>query len=95
MSQIDNFDKIDTSIIVNLQMKLDLQQKENLNYINVISDQRQEIENLKSKIEFLERIVNLEKNNKDNNKENNKENKEGEIKEKNTSIIRSMIKWIY
>lgn len=83
MSQIDNFDKIDTSIIVDLQMKLDLQQKENLNYINVISDQRQEIENLKSKIEFLERIVNLEKNNK-------------EIKEeKKTSIIRSMIKWIY
>jgi len=79
----------DDMIIANLQIKLDLQTKENLNYINLITEQQQEIENLKSKIDFLERIVNLEKNNKRNNK-----NSETYNNVDNKSVISRMMSWI-
>jgi predicted nuclease with TOPRIM domain len=79
MSQLDN------SIIFDLQIKLDLQTKENLNYINLISEQKQEIENLKSKIEFLE---------KENNKLNNNTNNTTDNTPVNKSVISRMMSWI-
>jgi len=82
MSQLDN------SIIFDLQIKLDLQTKENLNYINLISEQKQEIENLKSKIEFLEK-----ENNKLNNIKNIKNNTTDNTPV-NKSVISRMMSWI-
>ena len=79
MSQLDN------SIIFDLQIKLDLQTKENLNYINLISEQKQEIENLKSKIEFLE---------KENKKLNNNTNNTTDNTPVNKSVISRMMSWI-
>lgn len=42
------------NVIVCLQNQLDLQKQENINYINLINEQKLEIENLKNKIKFLE-----------------------------------------
>ncbi len=67
-------------IIISLQQQLDLQKEENLNYINLISEQKQEIENLKNKIEFLEKEKNI--------------NQEKKIHIDNQSIISRMIRWI-
>jgi hypothetical protein len=81
------------NIIISLQQQLDIEKEENINYINLISEQRQEIENLKVKIEFLEKEIKII-NEQINQQINQQINRELIIKPIDSSILSRMMSWI-
>ena len=78
-------DNLENQIICNLQYQLDILQKDNLNYLNTISDLENNIDNLENNIDNLENNIDNLENNIDN-LENNIDNLKNEIIQKNKEI---------